>query len=64
MKDIYVNYSYYMYDNKVYETSIVAGPDDCDVTIQRVYKLLEEIKETYCRRCKINYKGEREWKNT
>lgn len=49
-----------MYDNKVYETSIVAVPDDCDVTIQRVYELLEEIKETYCRRCKINYKGERE----
>ena len=64
MKDIYVNYSYYMYNNKTYETHIITSPNKRDVAVQRVYKLLEEIKETYCRRCKINYKGEREWKNT
>ena len=28
-------------------------PNKCDVTVQRVYKILEEIKETYCRTNKI-----------
>ena len=42
-----------MYNNKIYETSIVAAPNKCDVTVQRVYKILEEIKETYCGRNKI-----------
>ena len=54
MKDIYTGFYNVTVKNKIYETSILAVPDKCDVTIQRVYKLLEEIKETYCRRNKLN----------
>ena len=53
MKDIYVNYSYYMYNNKTYETHIITSPNKRDVAAQRVYKISEEIKETYCGRNKI-----------
>ena len=53
MKYIYVNYSYYMYNNKTYETHIITSPNKRDVAVQRVYKILEEIKETYCRTNKI-----------
>ena len=61
MKDIYTGFYHITVDNKIYETSIVAVPDKCDVTVQRAYKLLEEIKETYCMRNKIKFqKGERE----
>ena len=53
MKDIYVNYSHYMYNNKTYETHIITSPNKRDVAVQRVYEILEEIKETYCRTNKI-----------
>ena len=33
-----------MYNNKTYETHIITSPNKRDVAVQRVYKILEEIK--------------------
>ena len=46
-----------MYNNKTYETHIITSPNKRDVAVQRVYKILEEIKETYCGRNKIKLGG-------